>query len=72
HSRMTLSDQPPGAASQPGSPTTIISFVVHRTIDRWLCASAHRTDVVIIPDAATAVVGAAGVFGVVEGQPARS
>lgn len=72
HTRMTLSDQPPaGAAGQPAPRTTIVSFVVHRTIDRWLCASAHRTDV-IVPDAATTVVGAAGVFGVVEGQSGQA
>ena len=58
HSRMTLSDQPAGADGQAGPLATIISFVVHRTIDRWLCASAHRTNVVV-PDAATTVVGAA-------------
>lgn len=71
HSRMTLSDQPPGGAGQTGPRATIISFVVHRTIDRWLCASAHRTDVVA-PDAATTVVGAANVFGVLEGQSGQA
>lgn len=38
HSRMTLS----GAAPR----TTVVTFVVHRAGDRWLCTSAHSTDVV--------------------------
>jgi hypothetical protein len=25
--------------------TTVVSFVVHRVGERWLCASAHNTDV---------------------------
>ncbi|HUF23923.1 MAG TPA: SgcJ/EcaC family oxidoreductase [Vicinamibacterales bacterium] len=37
HARMTLSGEVPR--------TTIVSFVVHRTARRWLCASAHTTDV---------------------------
>ena len=40
HARMTLSDGTPSAAR-----TTIASFVVHRVGERWLCASAHNTDV---------------------------
>jgi uncharacterized protein (TIGR02246 family) len=49
HARMTLSaDGPAGATTQPGPRTTIVSFVVHRVGDRWLCASAHNTD--LIPD----------------------
>jgi uncharacterized protein (TIGR02246 family) len=49
HARMTLSvDAPAGAVTQPGPRTTIVSFVVHRVGDRWLCASAHNTD--LIPD----------------------
>ena len=47
HARMTLTGQTPiGHVSRPGRRTNIISFVVHRTGDRWLCASAHDTDVV--------------------------
>ena len=47
HARMTLTGQKPiGHINQPGPRTNIISFVVHRTGDRWLCASAHDTDVV--------------------------
>jgi uncharacterized protein (TIGR02246 family) len=49
HARMTLSDEArAGAVTQPGPRTTIASFVVHRAGDRWLCASAHHTD--LIPD----------------------
>ena len=44
YARMTLSD---GASAEPVPPspprTTIVSFVVHRAGDRWLCASAHNT-----------------------------
>lgn len=38
HAQMTLSGEAPG--------TTIVSFVVHRVGERWLCASAHSTDVI--------------------------
>jgi uncharacterized protein (TIGR02246 family) len=38
HSTMTLSGSAPR--------TTIVSFVVHRVGERWLCASAHNTDLV--------------------------
>jgi uncharacterized protein (TIGR02246 family) len=41
HTRMTLSDDTAGPR------TTIVSFVVHRAGDRWLCASAQNTDVVV-------------------------
>jgi uncharacterized protein (TIGR02246 family) len=61
HARMTLSGQAPaGAVTQPAPRTTIVSFVVHRTVDRWLCASAHNTDV--IPNTKTNVIDEAGVF----------
>jgi uncharacterized protein (TIGR02246 family) len=50
HTRMTLTgDDPAGAVTHPGPRTTIVSFVVHRAGERWLCASAQNTDV--IPDA---------------------
>jgi uncharacterized protein (TIGR02246 family) len=63
HARMTLSGvEPAGADSQPGPRTTIVSFVVHRAGDRWLCASAHNTDV--IPNTQTTVIDDPGVFGV--------
>jgi uncharacterized protein (TIGR02246 family) len=61
HARMTLSGQAPaGAVTQPAARTTIVSFVVHRSVDRWLCASAHNTDV--IPNTKTNVIDEAGVF----------
>ena len=48
HAHMTRS----GPSADPGAPsaprTTIVSFVVHRVGERWLCASAHSTD--LIPD----------------------
>jgi uncharacterized protein (TIGR02246 family) len=43
HSRLTMSEEPAGTPAQPR--TTIASFVVHRAGDRWVCASAHNTDV---------------------------
>ncbi len=46
HAAMTLSGQTAIAAiRQPGTRKTIFSFVVHRVAGRWLCASAHNTDV---------------------------
>ena len=49
HARMTCS----GVASGDGSPrprTTILSLVVHRVGERWLCASAHTSDVMPDPE----------------------
>jgi uncharacterized protein (TIGR02246 family) len=61
HARMTLTGQTAVAGiAQPGARTTIFSFVVHRTTDRWMCASAQNTDVV--PDMETNVVGEDGAF----------
>lgn len=63
HTRMTLSgDEPVGTVTQPGPRTTIVSFVVHRAGDRWLCASVHHTDV--MPTTETPVINDAGLFGV--------
>jgi uncharacterized protein (TIGR02246 family) len=46
HARMTMSaEELGGASANPGPQTTIVSFVVHRAGDRWLCASAHNTSV---------------------------
>jgi uncharacterized protein (TIGR02246 family) len=62
HSRMTVSGPAPAdAARHPGPRTTIVSFVVHRMVDRWQCASAHSTDV--IPNTETNVVADSGVIG---------
>ena len=59
HARMTLSGEgPAGAVTQAGPRTTIVSFVVHRAGSRWLCASAHNTDV--IPNTETNVIDEAG------------
>lgn len=59
HARMTCSCEPPaGAGTQPGPRTTILSMVVHRAGERWLCASAHTTDV--MPDAQPAVLNEPG------------
>lgn len=47
HAQMTLcGDGPAGAVAEPGRRTTIVSFVVHRTARRWLCASAHTSDAI--------------------------
>ena len=62
HARMTLSGQAPAdAVRQPVPRTTIVSFVVHRIVDRWQCTSAHSTDV--IPNTETNVIDEAAVFG---------
>ena len=63
HARMTLSGQAPaGDVSQPGPRTSIVSFVLHRIVDRWQCASAHHTDVIANPE--TNAIAEAGGFGV--------
>jgi uncharacterized protein (TIGR02246 family) len=49
HARMTCAQAGMDGAPQPGPRTTIASFVVHRTGDRWLCASVHNTDVTSSP-----------------------
>jgi uncharacterized protein (TIGR02246 family) len=47
HARMTLSGQTPiGKIRQTGSRTNVFSFVARHVDERWLCASAHNTDVV--------------------------
>lgn len=45
HARLTQAASP--GAGMPHA--TIVSFVVHRAGERWLCASAHHTDVVHTP-----------------------
>jgi len=62
HTRMTLgAEAAAGAGGHAGPRTTIVTFVVHRLVDRWQCASAQTTDV--IPNTETTVVDQAGVFG---------
>jgi len=59
--RMTLSGQAPvGTGGQAGPRTTIVSFVVHRIVDRWRCASAYAADVVVNTE--TNVIDQAGMF----------
>jgi uncharacterized protein (TIGR02246 family) len=66
HARMTFSgDSPAGAGPRLEPRTTIVSFVVHRAGDRWLCASAHNTD--LIPEHELNVVGSGPG---VDGRPA--
>jgi uncharacterized protein (TIGR02246 family) len=52
HSRVTMSGQAPGAAAQAAPRATLLSFVVHRTLDwwKWQCASVHHTDVAAAPE----------------------
>ena len=59
HSQMTLSGGGSADAVTPAAArTTIFSFVVHRAGERWLCASAHNTDVIPSPET-TASMGSA-------------
>jgi uncharacterized protein (TIGR02246 family) len=51
HAHMTLSG-PAGSEIASSAPRTmVVSFVVHRVGERWLCASAHNTD--LIPESET-------------------
>jgi uncharacterized protein (TIGR02246 family) len=62
HTRMTMSgDGSAGALTSPGERTTVVSFVLHRAGDRWLCASAHNTDV--MPHTRPNVVDQSGALG---------
>ena len=58
HARMTFEPdaQSDGASSAPPR-TTIISFVVHRAGERWLCASAQHTDLADEPETRTLAAG---------------
>ncbi len=69
HARMTLSGDDPKGAGSSGPRTTLASFVVHRAGDRWLCASAHYTDVVPDPGMMAGEPGAG--FGQGLGQAER-
>jgi uncharacterized protein (TIGR02246 family) len=55
HARMTLSDGTAADTEAAGPRTTIVSFVVHRAGERWLCASAHNTD--LMPESQADVSG---------------
>jgi uncharacterized protein (TIGR02246 family) len=56
HAAMRLSGQAAiEGIRNPGTRTTLFSFVVHRVEGRWMCVSAHNTDVV--PNMETNVVG---------------
>ncbi len=51
HAHITLSGESAADPAAPSTPrTTIVSFVVHRVGERWLCASAHNTEVVRQPE----------------------
>jgi uncharacterized protein (TIGR02246 family) len=61
HARMSLSGQTPvGSIVKPGTRTTIFSFVGHRGVDIWRCASAQNTD--IVPNMETNVIDDDGQF----------
>jgi uncharacterized protein (TIGR02246 family) len=45
HARLTLSDEK-GPSVAPAERTTIVSFVVHRAGEKWMCASAQATKVI--------------------------
>lgn len=59
HTRMMLSGNGGGAATPHAARTTIMSFVVHRAGERWLCASAHNTDLVPEQQITAPAVGSA-------------
>ena len=50
HAHMTLSGGSSADATAHSGRTTIVSFVVHRAGERWLCASVQNTDVVPTAD----------------------
>lgn len=55
HARMRLKDQTPSKADEtPSIRQNIFSFVVKKSEDKWICESAHNTD--IIPGADTNLV----------------
>lgn len=61
HARMILSGQTPAAGvTNPGTRTSIFSFVVHRNSEGWSCASAQNTD--IVPGMETNIVDDEGGF----------
>jgi uncharacterized protein (TIGR02246 family) len=61
HARMRLEGQTPvGAVARPRPRANIFSFVVHRTLEGWRCASAQNTDVV--PQVETNIIDDDGQF----------
>lgn len=59
HAKMKLEGQSSvDEVEKPGVRRTLFSFVVRRTEGRWICVSAHNTDVV--PGAETNVIGPDG------------
>lgn len=61
HARMRLKNQSPkGDVETPSLRQNIFSFVVQKMDDRWLCVSAHNTD--IIPGAETNIIDEEGNF----------
>ena len=65
HARLTISDEKfaPGAAPVVDPRTTIVSFVVHRAGEKWMCASAQATKVAV--DTETVATENNGVLGFV-------
>ena len=60
HTRMTVSRNGGNSVVTAAPPrTTIVSFVVHRAGERWLCASAHNTDLVVEPEVSAPALGSA-------------
>lgn len=46
HAKMKLTGQSPKSKQKPKNRRTIFTFVLHKQIEGWTCASAHNTDVV--------------------------
>jgi uncharacterized protein (TIGR02246 family) len=57
HTRMTMSGESAADGSTAPPRSTIVSFVVHRAGDRWLCASAHNTQVMTSGEVAASPLG---------------
>lgn len=61
HARMRLKDQTPkGSIETPALRQNLISFVVQKQEDIWICVSAHNTD--IVPGAETNIIDEDGNF----------
>jgi uncharacterized protein (TIGR02246 family) len=57
HTRMTMSGESAADGNTAPPRSTIVSFVVHRAGDRWLCASAHNTQVMTSGEVAASPLG---------------